>query len=137
MPGTRIVDRSALEPGETTLFRVREEDGTVREAILLAHESAVGAWLNACQHIPDVPLDRGDGATVRDGEIVCERHGAHYDAGSGACTGGPCGGAPLPPVEITVEDGGVYCSDATYEFVGLGGIEQDPTDLSSGGGLGF
>jgi nitrite reductase/ring-hydroxylating ferredoxin subunit len=90
----------------------------------------VVCWLNYCQHMTHIKLDKGSGAPVRDGEVVCANHGALFAADSGKCTYGPCEGAFLTEIAVTVRDGGVYLDDDAYEFVGEGPVEGDD-DLSS------
>jgi len=94
-------------------------------------DATVACWLNVCQHMTHIPLDKGSGAPVRDGEVVCANHGAMFDADSGECTYGPCEGAFLTEVGVTVADGGVYLDDDAYAFAGLGPVEDDDGDLSS------
>ncbi|MFB6191790.1 MAG: Rieske (2Fe-2S) protein [Haloarculaceae archaeon] len=127
-----IVPVDDVEADDTVLYRVREHGSDEeREAILIRIDGTVASWLNYCQHFTHIRLDKGDGAPVRDGEIVCANHGAMFDAGTGLCTFGPCEGAYLTPVEVTTRDGTVYLADDDYEFVGLGPIETDEFDLSS------
>jgi len=137
----RIADLADVTTDDTLLFRVRPtgengrpgDDVDEREAILLGladDEAAVACWLNVCQHMTHIPLDKGSGAPVRDGEVVCANHGAMFDADSGECTYGPCEGAFLTEVGVTVADGGVYLDDDAYAFAGLGPVDDDG-DLSS------
>jgi nitrite reductase/ring-hydroxylating ferredoxin subunit len=155
MDGSRIADVADLSTDDTLLFRVRDrdgdteagtsEDGDVREAILLllAPENGespaerVVCWLNYCQHYTHIKLDKGSGAPVRDGELVCANHGAMFAADSGACTFGPCEGAYLSAVDVDVRDGAVYLADEDYVYVGPGPVESDPTDLSSTSNIEF
>lgn len=143
----RITDVADVPTEGTLLFTVRA-DGEEREAILLRVSSGDGdedgddsadgdvvAWLNYCQHWTDVRLDSGDGAAVRNGEVVCEKHGATFRGSDGCCTFGPCEGATLNEVEVAVDDGDVYLSDDEFEFVHLGASEE--RDLSAGRGIGF
>ncbi|HEU4406587.1 MAG TPA: Rieske (2Fe-2S) protein [Polyangiaceae bacterium] len=62
------------------------------------------AYANLCRHLA-VPLDFGDGDVHDDdkGELHCRRHGAVFDAGSGACTTGPCVGRSLWPIELEID----------------------------------
>ena len=140
-----IVDLDALSTDDTTVFRVRTGDGDIEEAILLlvAPENGeppadrVACWRNYCQHYRHIKLDKGSGAPMRNGELVCANHGAMFDSASGECTYGPCEGAFLDAIEVTVTDGRVRLADDDYEFVGLGPAETDPTDLSSKSNLEF
>lgn len=147
-PGERIASVEELPDGGTFLFRVEPVDddvGVEREAILLRDgiagagsedgqadgEDGVVAWLNYCQHFTHIKLDKGGGAPIRNGEILCTNHGAMFEADTGLCTHGPCEGAYLNPLEVRVEDGEVYLDDPEYVFVGLGPEEGKIGDLSS------
>lgn len=113
-----------------------QDDDDVREAILLrladedGEPGPVVCWLNYCQHMTHIKLDKGSGAPVRDGEVVCANHGALFAVDSGECTYGPCKGAFLNEVDVTVSEGGVYLTDPEFEYVGEGPVEGDD-DLSS------
>jgi|GEM_PF-129263 len=115
---------------------MQDGDDDVREAVLLQlggeddDSDAVVCWLNYCQHMTHIKLDKGSGAPVRDGEVVCANHGALFAADSGECTYGPCEGAFLNEVDVRVADGGVYLADEDFEYVGEGPVESDD-DLSS------
>jgi nitrite reductase/ring-hydroxylating ferredoxin subunit len=107
------------------------EAGEEKEAILVRLDGAVTCWLNYCQHLTHIKLDKGTGAPIRDGEIVCTNHGAMFESDTGLCTFGPCEGAYLNEVEVTVEDGDVYLTDPDFEFLREGPIEGNAFDLSS------
>lgn len=132
----RIVSLEEVPAESTFLFRVADELGDEREAILVTNGGAstdddVCCWLNYCQHFTHIKLDKGDGAPMREGEVICANHGAYFDADSGECTFGPCEGAYLSDLEVTVSDGDVYLVDDEYEFVGTGPAETDEADLTS------
>ncbi|APX95535.1 Rieske (2Fe-2S) protein [Natronorubrum daqingense] len=93
-------------------------------------EPHVTCWLNYCQHLTHIKIDKGSGAPMRDGELVCANHGAYFDTTSGECTYGPCEGAYLTELEVSVSDGTVYLTDDEYAFVGDGPIDDDD-DLTS------
>ncbi len=132
MDDDRITDLEAVPDDTTHLFRLRDvETDEVREAILVRQNGDVAGWLNYCQHFTHIHLDKGSGAPMRNGEIVCENHGAYFESDTGLCTYGPCEGAYLPDVEVTVDDGEVYLADDDYEFVGPGPIEKDDLDRAS------
>ena len=137
-------------PADTTfLFRVRPvDDAEEREAILVradgngaessdgeadddGDESEVAGWLNYCQHFTHITLDKGSGAEMRDGEVICTNHGAYFEADTGQCTFGPCEGAFLTEIDVRVEDGAVYLVDDDYTFVAADGIETDDAELGS------
>jgi len=136
-------------PADTTfLFRVRPvDDEEEREAILVradgngaessdgeaanGDESEVAGWLNYCQHFTHITLDKGSGAEMRDGEVICTNHGAYFEADTGRCSFGPCEGAFLTEIDVRVEDGTVYLVDDDYIFVAAGGIETDDAELGS------
>jgi len=115
---------------DTLLVTVRDGGGENVEAILLATDDGVRAWRNYCQHLTHIPLDKGSGAPVRDGELLCANHGAMFDAASGLCTHGPCEGATLERIAVRVEDGVIQFADDGYEFVERGGVD-DGDDLAS------
>jgi nitrite reductase/ring-hydroxylating ferredoxin subunit len=118
--------------GTTYLFRVRETASEEeREVILVRNDDGVHAWLNYCQHYTHIKIDKGSGAEMRGDELICENHGAYFESETGFCNFGPCEGAYLNEVEITVEGGTVYLSDDAYEFVGEGPIEDGNDDLGS------
>jgi nitrite reductase/ring-hydroxylating ferredoxin subunit len=152
-PETRIAPVADVPGDSSLLFTLRDDDGEEREAILVRaddaepdggadpgpvdeQEKADGAadvvgWLNACQHFTHIRLDKGGGAVVRDGEVLCQNHGAMFETDTGRCTYGPCEGAYLTEVDVTTADGAVYLTDGDFEFVSLGAPERDPTDLTS------
>jgi nitrite reductase/ring-hydroxylating ferredoxin subunit len=161
-PGEEIAPLAAVPTDSTHLFTVRDVHAdTEVEAILVRTDGGngdgngdgsasgadspgdgaeVAAWLNYCQHWTDVRLDTGSGATRRDGEIVCGRHGATFEADTGRCDFGPCEGAYLDEVTVAVADGAVRLTDPDYEFRHEGPVEEeDDLDLSTnpGGRLGF
>lgn len=105
------------------------------EAVLVRANGSIHAWRNYCPHWTDVRLDKGSGAATRDDELLCRKHGAMFEKDSGRCTVGPCEGATLGRIDVTVEGGAVYLVDEGYEFVRRGPASDG--DLSSRGGIGF
>lgn len=136
----RVTDASEVPTDGTLLVTLENDDGEQREAILTElSDGTVVAWLNYCQHWTDVRLDTGDGAPMRGGEVVCRRHAATFDRESGQCTYGPCEGAYLNEVGVTVEDGGVFLTDNEFAFDSMGPAEAHTggTSTSPGERLGF
>jgi nitrite reductase/ring-hydroxylating ferredoxin subunit len=131
---SRIAAVDEVPSDGSLLFTVR--DGfDLEEAILVALADGVVALRNYCPHWTDVRLDSGGGATVRNGELVCTKHGATFDRETGHCTHGPCEGATIEQLDVTVRDGAVYLTDDDYEFERLGPSGEH--DRSSRGRIGF
>jgi nitrite reductase/ring-hydroxylating ferredoxin subunit len=135
-----LADLSEVPTNGTLLFTV-EHDGEEREAILTRlSDGAVVAWRNYCQHWTDIRLDTGDGAPMRAGEITCRRHAATFDRESGECTFGPCEGAFLNEIEVTVRGDEVYLTDEEYTFAYCGPADAHTAtggSTSPGERLGF
>ncbi|MGQ3411539.1 Rieske (2Fe-2S) protein [Natrinema sp. LN54] len=85
------------------------------ELILRRDGSDVSAWRNSCPHKPEVRLDPGTGAIVRDDQLVCHEHGARFECDDGVCTAGPCRGDALETVAVAVRDGAVYLTDDRFD----------------------
>jgi nitrite reductase/ring-hydroxylating ferredoxin subunit len=85
----------------------------------------VRAWVNTCTH-ESQRLDRGGdvGAVIRDGQLVCPKHGSLFDTCDGGCDNGPAAGSPLLAVEIAVNRGDVYLTDDDYDYRHDGGIDD-------------
>ncbi|MFC5277232.1 Rieske (2Fe-2S) protein [Halorubrum rubrum] len=101
------------------------DDSLEAEAILIRLDDGVSAFRNYCQHWTDVRLDKDDGAFVRNGEVFCQKHGATFEGGTGYCNFGPCEGAVLEGVDVTVDGDAVYLADDAYEFVRHGPSRRD------------
>jgi nitrite reductase/ring-hydroxylating ferredoxin subunit len=85
--------------GFTGLFAVR-------------HGGKVFVYVNSCPHI-GLPLNwNPDQFLSEDGtHIVCANHGAEFAIADGYCLRGPCRGAWLEQVPVTVENGLVQVPD--------------------------
>lgn len=102
------------------------------EAILTrVADGTVVAYRNYCMHWTDIRLDKGSGALVRRGELVCQKHGATFQRDSGYCDFGPCEGASLERVDVTVRDSQVLLTDEDYAFVHVGPDESAVADSGS------
>lgn len=84
--------------------------GEPMRAFALRIDGRVVAYLNRCVHRPVEmewqPCEFLDALDRR--WIVCSMHGAHYDAASGRCAAGPCGGGTLTLVPVLERDGHVW-----------------------------
>jgi nitrite reductase/ring-hydroxylating ferredoxin subunit len=122
------------------LFTVRQH-GQDEEYILVRcsdERGPVQAFRNVCTHEPE-RLDRGvgDGAAMRDGEIICPRHGSSFDTCSGYCDNGDARKTTLPSIEVEVDDGDVYLTDDAVTFRHVGPKDEDDDMPSSTSHLGF
>lgn len=135
----RLTAVETVRESGSWLCTARDRYGSLEEILLVSCESSNGveAWVNRCMHEPQ-RLDPGFGATIRDGEIICPRHGSTYDTCTGACDNGDAAGTRLLPVDVVVEDGVVFLADGEYRFVHDGEITDDEDDgPSSTSHIGF
>ena len=129
---SRITSVEGVPEDTTFLFTVRAtETGEEREAILVRTDGGIVGWLNYCQHLTHINLDKGSGAEMRNGEIICTNHGAYFESDTGYCNHGPCDGAYLDGVDVAVEDGEIRLADDRFEFVDVGPMTVDDVDLNS------
>jgi nitrite reductase/ring-hydroxylating ferredoxin subunit len=125
MSATLVASADDVPDVGSYLFTVREADGSLEEVILVDLADGVSAWKNFCQHETDQRLDRGSGAAMRDGQLICPKHGSMFDAETGYCDNGKAAGSTLVEVDVTVRHGQVYLTDDDLEFVAEGGIDDD------------
>ncbi|QDX40196.1 Rieske 2Fe-2S domain-containing protein [Salarchaeum sp. JOR-1] len=118
------------------LFTVVDDYGNEEEVILVPCEDSVAAWVNTCPH-EFQRFDRGMGAAMRDGQVICPKHGSMFDTCSGDCDNGEAAGTTLVDVSLTVEDGTVYLDDEDYVFRHEGGIDDTDGEPSSTSHLSF
>ena len=83
-------------------------DGDAESLILYRRGNEVRAWLNICPHAGR-RLDWAPGRFLlsKEGLLVCAAHGASFELEQGACVAGPCRGASLRAVVVSVHDGKV------------------------------
>ena len=155
MTRTRLTTVDAVPENGSFLFTVRERDGSEEEVILVRCVDAesdsnsaqdedaddpdvtVEAWRNFCQHETDQRLDRGRGAAVREGELVCPKHGSMFDTCTGYCDNGKAAESYLSGVDVAVENGVVYLTDSTVTFAHEGGVDDEDEGPSSTSHLTF
>ena len=134
-----MTDRYRLTSVETVreegswLFTVRDDLGESTEVFLVPCEDEtvdrpVNAWVNNCTHEAQRLHREGIGAVVRDGGIVCPKHGSVFDACSGYCDNGDAANTTLLSVDIAVDDGQVYLTDDDVDFLWQGPADDDDDD---------
>ena len=131
----RIAAAEDVAADETVVFTATRGFETTEGILTRLDDGTIVAFTNYCPHWRDVRLDKGSGALLRDGELVCGKHGATFERADGRCTFGPCEGAVLDTFEVTVEGGAVYLSDDDWDAAEPGLSAE--RDLSSGGRIDF
>jgi nitrite reductase/ring-hydroxylating ferredoxin subunit len=126
---TELTTVETVNDDGSWLCTVEDEYGTPQEVLLVTCEDGVEAWLNRCTHEAQ-RLDTGRGAAIRDGEVICPKHGSMFDTCSGYCDNGEAADTTLASVEVAVEDGGVYLTDDGYEYQHDGAAEDDDPSTS-------
>ena len=79
--------------------------------LIVRSGETVKAYINVCPH-QGRPLCLPSGKTLISEArfIVCPFHAASFDIETGACVGGPAGGAGLKPIAVEVRDGQVVAA---------------------------
>ena len=80
------------------------------EVILVNLDGTIHGYRNSCPHI-GIGLDYGDGRCKHgDRELICNMHGALFEADSGLCVDGPCSGESLTRLPVQIDPAGrVVC----------------------------
>ena len=96
------------DSGRGVRFEV-EYFGERAVAFALRFRGRVYAYLNRCAHMPmELDWREGEFFDSEGRDLICSTHGATYEASSGKCLGGPCGGTPLVTLRVEERDGKVF-----------------------------
>jgi nitrite reductase/ring-hydroxylating ferredoxin subunit len=116
----KIAKAKDFRVGKAFKFNIKRSD-RVTEAFAFKKEDAYYGYLNLCRHW-SVGLDYDDNEFFsRNGELlVCKNHGAIYDPKTGACRGGPGGGASLYKVPLVEIEGIVYADTKNVDWGEMG-----------------
>lgn len=97
------------------LMRV-EDDGTERpwSIVVVRWGKQVFGYVNKCPH-DGVNLDweRNQFLDPNGIRLMCGKHGALFELGTGMCVDGPCKGRALQPVALSVIDGDICVTGVT------------------------
>jgi nitrite reductase/ring-hydroxylating ferredoxin subunit len=108
------------------LMRV-EDDGTKRpwSILVVRWGRQVFGYVNKCPH-DGVNLDweRNQFFDSNGIRLMCGKHGALFELGTGQCLEGPCKGRGLTPVALTILDGDICVTGVTL----VADEEEDLTD---------
>lgn len=121
---TRLTSVEQVREEGSFLFTVEDANGVADEVVLVPCEDGIEAWINRCTHEAQ-RFDTGRGVPMREGEIICPRHGSFFDACSGHCDNGEAAGTDLPSVAVTVNRGDVFLTDDEATYLYDGGIDED------------
>jgi len=126
---TELTTVAQLHEQRSYTCTVRDNYGERDEVIVVPCDESPGvrAWINRCTHEAQ-RFDTGRGVPMRDGQLICPKHGSLFDACSGACDNGEAAGTTLPEVDLVVEDGTVFLRDDDYTFVHEGKIDDEDGD---------
>lgn len=110
------------------LMRV-EPDGAERPwpIVLVRRDRQAYGYVNRCPH-QGQPLDFEPNQFMdpTGRYLICGKHGALFELDSGACIEGPCRGANLIPVKVSVVEGDVCVSGVT-----LGAVDEEGDEAAS------
>jgi nitrite reductase/ring-hydroxylating ferredoxin subunit len=126
---TELTTVTEVEAQRSYTCTVRDNYGERDEVVVVPCDEAPGvrAWINRCTHEAQ-RFDTGRGVPMREGQLICPKHGSLFDACSGDCDNGEAAGTTLPEVDLVVEDGTVFLRDDDYTFVHQGKIDDEDGD---------
>lgn len=110
------------EHGGARAFTIGSGSWPLRGLVVRA-DGEVRGYVNSCPHARH-PLNlRPHKFLTPDGALIlCSSHGALFEKQTGYCVAGPCVGASLRPVPLTVEAGFVMLADGV-DVSALGGAD--------------
>ncbi len=111
MPDILCPASGITETGKEVVF---EHAGRRSYLMLFRHGEGIVAYHNVCPH-QGRNLNFAPDRFLFDpvGRLVCPHHGALFEVGDGHCVQGPCQGAALRSVQISVADGVVFLEDTS------------------------
>ncbi len=109
MAGQRICRLEEIPDGEARGFTIAGEEGR-RDIFVFRDGERVVGYVNSCPHAGS-PLDWVEDRFMApdDDLFQCATHGARFRTSDGFCVAGPCAGASLTAVPVTLRDGEVIC----------------------------
>ena len=128
----RLTSVETVQEERSWLFTARNSRGEDTEVMVVPCESdekpPVEAWVNRCTHENQRLYREGIGAIMRDGGVVCPKHGSVFDACSGYCDNGEAADSTLLSVDLDIEDGQVYLVDENMTYLREGPADDDDDD---------
>ena len=100
-----LADRSART---FQLLRRKKSGRAIKRNIFVVKSGeTLAGYYKTCPHSPYNLDCEGNSILSADGYLQCGKHGARFEVQSGRCFHGPCVGAGLKPVDLSVVDGAV------------------------------
>ena len=99
---------AVLEGGKGVRFPVSA--GTEQTTgFVIRYGGVAYGYLNRCAHVP-IELDWSPGEFFEGSGLylMCATHGAIYEPDTGHCSGGPCRGGKLRPIQILEQQGQLF-----------------------------
>lgn len=128
----RLTSVETIEEEGSWLFTARNSRGADTEVVLVPCREdgkvPIRAWINRCTHEEQRLYRENIGAVVREGGIVCPKHGSVFESCSGECDNGPAADSRLLSVDIDVMDGQVYLTDDDLQYLHDGPKSDDDDD---------
>ncbi len=102
--GTMLCTLAELDETGTRGFTFRDESKLFMMFLVRASNGGVAAYVNACPHL-GTPLNFLEHRFLSADRtrLQCATHGAQFEPETGLCIHGPCLGARLKPVPITID----------------------------------
>ncbi|MEE8505899.1 MAG: Rieske (2Fe-2S) protein [Kiloniellales bacterium] len=113
-PAGRVLCRlEDIEDGQGKGFTLGE-GLEARDIFVVRDGDQIYGYVNSCPH-QGTPLDwQGDRfISEENGLIMCATHGAQFEWADGTCVSGPCAGANLEAVAVTLDENGRVVLDET------------------------
>ena len=91
-----------VKHGQSAKIRLRCGQQTI-DGFVVNHQGRFYAYVNRCAHV-GTPLDAWPNEFFTDDGrwLICATHGAVYEPHTGRCVEGPCPGAQLTPLTVSV-----------------------------------
>lgn len=128
----RLTSVETVNEEGSWLFTAHNGRGEETEVMLVPCDAKekppVEAWVNRCTHENQRLYREGIGAVIRDGGIVCPKHGSVFDSCSGFCDNGEAADSTLLSVDIEVEEGQVYLTDEDMTYLWDGPADDGSDD---------
>ncbi len=113
-PADRVLCRlDDIEDGQGKGFTLGE-GLEMRDIFVVRDGDRIYGYVNSCPH-QGTPLDWVPDQFIskENGLIMCATHGAQFEWADGTCVSGPCAGANLEAVAVTLDENGRVVLDET------------------------